>query len=843
MPIALSFVLLGMVLLAAGARAEQYRIAPEPAWVTKVAAPAHTTPGATASGDVYRVLADVQVHRAIDPPETYQHYAAQAVNELGVPEVSQLAVSFNPAYETLLLHEATIHRGDVELPIPIRGHVKILHREDRLEDQIYDGMLTAVLLVEDVRAGDVVEWSFTLRGANPVLGSHYATSWATNFTTPLALLHRRLLWPAARTLVVRSLGAAVMPTVTRRGDVVEYELLLRDVPRIEVEPDVPGWHDPLRPIILTGAGSWEDVARWGETLFQVPATLTPGMQARIAEFRRAGRFPEEQAMVAVRFVQSEIRYLGIEIGENSHRATAPDVVLSRRFGDCKDKALLLVTFLRALGFEAQPALVNTMLRDSLVRYDPSAALFDHVIVRTRSGGKVYWIDATDTGQRGDVFARMSPPQFGVALVLSDSTRGLSPIVPDGTLALITIEKKIEAASVDDPATMTIRTDYYGDKAVATRLQVRGAGREELTRLYLEYYRRLYPKILELQPLLVEDDEALNHLRVVESYSIPGFWQKEEGEDEPYADVSAIELASEIPSWRGAHREMPLGLAFPHRTIYTASIDTPFDMEDDREDQTIRTPAQVLITRKISGARRFSIYHDFSGSRDHLTAEETNGAVEDFAKMELALATEISRQSTLAGAGGASVLPSIMALMAAMLTLLLMVRIYRAPAPATIWPHTNYAAGSEPWTTDRPIGGWLYLAALGVVMSPFLALYGLGTTLVAAGDIVGLGLTGKNATYEIVGLVETALASAAFVYCIGLLVLFFKRRRVYFRAYVGGVALSMVILVFDLVALQIVSPGDVQWSGQVTELVRGLVSFVIWSLYFAGSRRVEATFVH
>jgi transglutaminase-like putative cysteine protease len=694
---ALSLLLLGTALLAEGARAEPYRIEPAPRWATRLDLPSHRAPSATASGDVHAILADVQVHRAIEPPEAYFHYAVLAVNEQGVPEISQLTFSFNPAYETLLLHGATIHRGGADIPIPIRGHVRVLQREERLEHQIYDGTLTAVLLVDDVRPGDIVEWSFTLRGANPVLASQYSTGWSTATTSALGLLHRRLLWPAARKLHVSSRGATVRPTVTRRGDIVEYALLLRDVPRIDMEPGVPGWYDPLRPITLTSLSSWADVARWGAALFEVPATLTPEMRARIAEFNRAGRWPEERAMAAVQFVQNEIRYLGIEIGENSHRATEPGAVLTRRFGDCKDKALLLVTFLRALGFEAQPALVNTVRRDSIDTHCPSALAFDHVIVRTRSQGKTYWIDATDTGQRGDGFMRMPPPPFGLALVLSDTTRGLSRIVSDGTLDLTTIEKKFDARLLDGPATLNVRTDYYGSGAAANRVRLRAEGREALARGCLDFYRIAYPKIVELDPIRVEDDEALNHLRIIESYSIPGFWQKDEGEDQPYADASAIELAPQIPRLAGGRRTMPLGLGSAHRTIYTAAVDLPQQMMSSPVNRTIRTPALVMISRKSTSQGRLSIYHEFVRSRDHLTAEEANAAIDKFETMELALTTEIAEEASYPGGGGFSLLPFVMALMAGTLTLLLVIRVDRAPAPTAVWRHgrrtSRSAAGS------------------------------------------------------------------------------------------------------------------------------------------------------
>lgn len=103
------------------------------------------------------------------------------------------------------------------------------------------------------------------------------------------------------------------------------------------------------------------------------------------------------ALAATRFVQDQIRYVALETGLSRRRATNPEVVLARRFGDCKDKSVLLATLLRLGGIDAEPALVSTGWRDHLGQALPSAGAFDHVIVHVPPGpvaGDDLWIDAT-----------------------------------------------------------------------------------------------------------------------------------------------------------------------------------------------------------------------------------------------------------------------------------------------------------------------------------------------------------------------------------------------------------------------------------------------------------------
>ncbi len=59
------------------------------------------------------------------------------------------------------------------------------------------------------------------------------------------------------------------------------------------------------------------------------------------------------------FMQQKIRYVGIEIGIGGFRPHSAEDVYRNRYGDCKDKATLLISMLDALGVRATWVLVDT----------------------------------------------------------------------------------------------------------------------------------------------------------------------------------------------------------------------------------------------------------------------------------------------------------------------------------------------------------------------------------------------------------------------------------------------------------------------------------------------------
>jgi len=91
----------------------------------------------------------------------------------------------------------------------------------------------------------------------------------------------------------------------------------------------------------------------------------------------------------------EVRYTGIELGEGGLMPRPPADTLKRKFGDCKDKAVLLTALLRASDIPAYVAVLNAGEDDQDVEPAlPGFGEFNHAIVMV-PGHPALWIDPTD----------------------------------------------------------------------------------------------------------------------------------------------------------------------------------------------------------------------------------------------------------------------------------------------------------------------------------------------------------------------------------------------------------------------------------------------------------------
>ncbi len=102
--------------------------------------------------------------------ESYSRWVIQITNESGLQASAQVNLGFDPSSESLTLHSVVIHRDGKALDRLDFGAIKVAEREPDLERQVSDGRKSAVLFVEDLRVNDVIDYDFTLRGADPTLG-------------------------------------------------------------------------------------------------------------------------------------------------------------------------------------------------------------------------------------------------------------------------------------------------------------------------------------------------------------------------------------------------------------------------------------------------------------------------------------------------------------------------------------------------------------------------------------------------------------------------------------------------------------------------------------------------
>jgi hypothetical protein len=506
--------------------------------------------------------------------DRYYHHVQRVDTAAGLTDLSQLKFYFEPSYQQLTIHFIRIQRGNVLIDALRPSEIKVIQQEESLNQQLYNGTLAALVFLNDLRVGDIVDSSYTVSGENPVLNGRFADTFYMADREPIQHLSYRLIWPSQRSLAIKNANIEIAPEVHQIENDSEYVWERRNVGALNVEDETPGWYDPFPRISFSEFQTWRDVTQWALPLYGT-TNLPDELTSKIKKWETGFESPEQRAVAALRFVQDEIRYLGIELGRYSHQPTPPGKVFARRFGDCKDKSLLLTAILQAMGIDAAPALVNSRAGKSLDASQPSPFAFDHVIVQAKISGKTYWFDATMSYQRGSL-DKYYDPDYERALVLRSDTVGLEKIPPPtpGSGSII-INEKYQGTN---PISLEVRSSFLGAEADNMRYELSSYSLEELSKSYLNFYARSNPAIRAASLPKIEDDQTSNKIVVTETYVIDEFWK----DNKHY--FLADKIYSEVGKPDVAQRSMPLRMRYPLSINHTIEIDLfePYQIPPDRE---------------------------------------------------------------------------------------------------------------------------------------------------------------------------------------------------------------------------------------------------------------------
>ena len=284
------------------------------------------------------------------------------------------------------------------------------------ESRIYDGRKQLALDLPDIRVGDIVEFAYTRSGMNPVFRGHHAGDFDMQWQVPVAHLHRRLSTATGLNLRVGQLTGAAAPQVAQADGFDERTWDVHDVPGLRVEASVPGNYNPYPWIEWSDFASWGEVARWAERLYQAPARLSPALQAAPSTTSRGSRPTPTRA--SPRCCGSCSSRCATSAWRSAQAPTrrAPPTSCTRGAGaTAKEKALLMVTMLRALGRRREP---RAGQHRAPRRHRPRPA--QRRLVRPRDRARVrvttavdYWLDPTRSPQQGTL-ATVSQPDYARA---------------------------------------------------------------------------------------------------------------------------------------------------------------------------------------------------------------------------------------------------------------------------------------------------------------------------------------------------------------------------------------------------------------------------------------------
>lgn len=807
-----------------------------PGWVEKITPSYVFEDTAGNSSGYYYLLIDRQIN--LKTNGHFQHIAVKILNSEGIQEMSDLSIDFDPSYQKLVFHRISVNRNGKETDRLKQQEIRLVQRETNMDRHMYDGRLTAVLNLTDIREGDIIEYAYSINGDNPIFEGNYDDRYYFRFSVPLEHQFTRLIVPDDRELHFRNLNGADQPQVRQSNGYKSYIWESKNLKSLLYDINTSAWFDPYPNVIVSEYDSWAKVANQYGKWYTIDESEKKKLQANV---RDLAQNPDSAIIKSIRFVQDEIRYLGFEDGLNSHKPDRPLKVLNQRYGDCKAKSFLLCEMLKTFGIDAAPVLVHTNNGPGIGDQLPTPNAFNHCIVQITRNEKTYYIDPTISNQGGDL-EHYYCPDYKKGLVLRKGTTDLADI-PFLDYSKTKVTETFEMQETGKGAKLLVTTVYCGGDADSQRGIFNSSSLESIQKEYTDFYSRLYPLIRASEEIKITDNrEGINEFIIHEVYTIDTIWEKSaEKEELLMASFYPLSLESYISGKKSPVRTMPYHVNYPFDFEHKTIISLPEGWNIKNEVKSIYDPSFIYEYNVSYADNKIELSHWYRTLNNSISADKVESFIAKHNEIVNNLSYVLTYDKSMLGKGFKfSWIAGFTALATLLFCLFYAVRIFNKYDVAT-----NY----EP-KDSLQIGGWLILIGIGLAISPFRILFGLIKAPEFFNSHIWNALipvygNNKGLLLGVLMAVELIYNITLQVFIILTAILFIKRRTIFPKFAIILYVTVFAVGLLDYLATNGINPTALSESDKqefYKNIIRSLITAAIWVPYLLLSERVKQTFV-
>lgn len=595
---------------------------PIPQWVNTHEFPLEALPIKASQVNYQLLLLDTQINW--EEKTTYFHQAFKVLTYPGIRDNSRLEIEYDPSYQDIKVHVLRVYRAGQWIDQLETCRYQIMQRETDLDRSLYRGSLSLIFFLDDIRIGDIIEYAYCRTGVNPLFATHFSDAIFLQKAFSVERLFYRLLADPKNSFFIKSLNTSIEPSIKDlSSNLREWSWEAFETIPCPKESNEPGWYFPISCVYLTQHETWQSVAEKEATFYPLEEdfhhTAPKEILNLIEKWKDVTSDLQEQALLAIRFVQDEVRYFGFEEGIKGSKPSDPWSVFQRRYGDCKEKSMLLCALLKLMDIRSTPILVHTERGKLLPDLIPSTILFNHVVLQIEIQGIYFYVDPT-IGLQGGALNDVFFPNYHWGLPVSKNASGLIPL-PTHTLEKPTeINSTYELISIDT-AKMKIEYTYFGRGADRGRTFIKAKGDEKFTKEYFADIQKKLGRVELTAPIQIRDDREKNILTVSGECT---FQTRKRGNKRVLEPISFI-ITDYLDNKINPARPSPYSLAFPLWVKEHIHIENPIgnwaeDLDDFKYQHESFELSYSMKREQKSADFDFELRH----LKDHVSALAIEG---------------------------------------------------------------------------------------------------------------------------------------------------------------------------------------------------------------------------
>lgn len=559
--------------------AQKYNIEAIPKWVRTIDSPVKSSVSKyDISSGFYLTLCDYQVN--LDKDAVFSHQVINVVSYSGITNASQIAIVYDTSYQRLKIHYLYIWRNGKKMDRTKDMSLQIMNNENKLAQGIFTGKITAYDILNDIRKDDLIDYAYTLEGQNPIFNGEKYLFIPMESDNPVDLYFNRIIYSKDKDYSFKCVGCDSVVSCSEADGCKVIELRIENLKATTLEDNIPSWLIPYNYFTLSSFNSWKDVNIWAQKVFAL--SEEPDLEVVFNEIFSGNETMEDKINKIINYVQDDIRYMGVESGIGSIKPFPPEQTVKQRFGDCKDKSLLLVSLLHKIGIDqAWPVLVNSIMKKGIDQFFPNNEIFDHCIVTFKYNNNDYYIDPTIPLQGGD-FKEMYAGDYGKGLIIGMPGDSLHSISPKNKKYYVDVTEEYDVTSFSEPAKLKITSSRFSFDADFKRQMLEYYKSSDLTDQVVQELKLLFPSVTKTSDLKITDDIEKNNLSITYTFNVDGFWQDGDKATNPVKNYwffrfEPLELYQYLNVTACEDRKFDFALNYPLNFRYHVIFHFPKDM--------------------------------------------------------------------------------------------------------------------------------------------------------------------------------------------------------------------------------------------------------------------------
>jgi tetratricopeptide (TPR) repeat protein len=318
------------------------------------------------------------------------HTIIKVQNDKGRERYGEITIDYDSSFESVrIIRARTIKPNGEELEA-----VSIKDFAIAEDYPLYTDQRQIVISMPGVESGAILECFYIVEEfTRSIFGKEFQDLYYFQWQDPVIISRYQLRVPRGIEFKYETYNIDIKPVINEDKDFIVYTWEYKDVPPLIQEPYMPYYPYIAPQLWITTYKDWETLADWFASISYPQIRSDKAIEDKVKELTSDKRTREDKIKAIYYYVISQIRYVGLEYGIRGILPHQAPEIFKVKYGDCKDKAVLLVTMLRLAGIESYYTLVNTRFSTPLRKELPGFQ-FDHAICSVPIKGGFLFLDGT-----------------------------------------------------------------------------------------------------------------------------------------------------------------------------------------------------------------------------------------------------------------------------------------------------------------------------------------------------------------------------------------------------------------------------------------------------------------